>query len=249
MSRLSNKTAVITGGTTGLGFETARHFIKEGARVIITGQNEDRLAKAARELGPQAIPVRADAKSLADLDQLARRVREEFGKLDILFANAGIAKFAPHEAVDENHFDEQFDVNVKGLYFTVQKLSGLLNEGASVILNASAVNEKGLPMGTVYLATKAAVRSLARSFAAEFGARRIRVNAVSPGFVPTEIQSKMGLPSEVMAGFEASIAQTTPLKRVGQPEEVATAVVFLASDEASYITAADLTVDGGFMHV
>jgi NAD(P)-dependent dehydrogenase (short-subunit alcohol dehydrogenase family) len=249
MARLKNKTAVITGGTTGIGFETARQFIQEGARVIITGQNEERLSSAISELGENAIAVHADVRSLGDLDTLATRVKEEFGGLDILFANAGIGSFAPLEAIDEDFYDNQFDINVKGVFFTVQKLLGVLNEGASVILNASAVNEKGMAMGSVYFATKAAVRSFARTLAAELGGRKIRVNTVSPGLVPTNFQSKMGLPQEALDGFAQLVTQVAPLGRVGKPEEIAPAVVFLASNESSYMTAADLVVDGGFMNV
>ncbi len=249
MERLKNKTAVITGGTTGIGFETAKQFLEEGARAIVTGQNEERLAAAAKELGPNAIPVRADVRSLVDLDALAARVNEEFGGLDILFANAGVGSFASLEAIDEVFYDNQFDINVKGVFFTVQRLLGVLNEGASVILNASAVNEKGMAMGSVYFATKAAVRSFARTLAAELAPRKIRVNTVSPGLVPTPFLGKMGLRQEAIDGFAQTVTQMAPLGRVGKPEEIAPAAVFLASDEASYVTALDLVVDGGFMNV
>jgi len=249
MARLDGKTAVITGGTTGLGFETAKQFITEGARVIVTGQNEERLQAAVQALGDKAIAVRADVRSLTDLDQLAERVKTEFGGLDILFANAGIGYFAPLEAIDEAFYDNQFDINVKGLFFTVQKLVGLLNPRASVILNASAVNAKGAAAGSIYFATKAAVRSFARSIAAELGDRQIRVNAISPGYVMTEFQGKMGLPPEVLEGFSEKIKQSAPLGRFGNPEEIAAAVVFLASNESSYMTATDLVVDGGYMNV
>ncbi|MDM9383887.1 SDR family oxidoreductase [Chlorogloeopsis sp. ULAP01] len=249
MTRLTNKTAVITGGTTGIGFETAKQFIAEGARVILTGQNEERLQTAGSELGEAVIPIRADVRSLHDLDVLAARVKAEFGQLDILFANAGIGLFAPLAAIDEGFYDDQFDINVKGVFFTVQKLAKLLNDGASVILNASAVNEKGAAMGSVYFATKAAVRSLARTLAAEFASRQVRVNAISPGFVPTNFQSKMRLPPEALDSFGSYVKQSAPLGRFGKPEEIAASVVFLASDESSYMTAADLVVDGGFMNV
>ncbi|MBW4558855.1 MAG: glucose 1-dehydrogenase [Trichormus sp. ATA11-4-KO1] len=249
MARLNGRTAVITGGTTGIGFETAKQFVAEGARIIITGQNEARLQTAAQELGSKVIPVQADVRSLSDLEALAERVKSEFGGLDILFANAGIGFFAPLEAIDETFYDNQFNVNVKGVFFTVQKLAGLLNEGASVILNASAVNEKGAAMGSIYFATKAAVRSFARTLAAELGSRQIRVNAVSPGFVPTNFQDKMGLPPETIEDFAETIKQAAPLRRFGKPEEIASAVVFLASDESSYMTAMDLVVDGGYMNV
>ena len=249
MTRLTNKTAVITGGTTGIGFETAKQFVAEGAQVILTGQSEERLQTAVSELGEAVIPIRADVRSLHDLDVLAAGVKAEFGKLDILFANAGIGLFAPLTAIDEGFYDDQFDINVKGVFFTVQKLAELLNDGASVILNASAVNEKGAAMGSVYFATKAAVRSLARSLAAELASRQIRVNAISPGFVPTNFQSKMGLPPEALDSFGDYVKQSAPLGRFGKPEEIAAGVVFLASEESSYMTAADLVVDGGFMNV
>jgi NAD(P)-dependent dehydrogenase (short-subunit alcohol dehydrogenase family) len=247
MVRLNDKTAVITGGTTGIGFETAKQFVAEGARVIITGQNEERLKLAAQELGEMVIPVRADVRSLDDLDRLAVRTQTEFGGLDILFANAGLGLFAPLNAINETFYDDQFDINVKGVFFTVQKLANLLNEEASVILNASAVNEKGAAMGSVYFATKAAVRSLARTLAAELAPRKIRVNALSPGFVPTNFQSRMG--SEVLDSFSSYVKQAAPLGRFGSPEEIASGVVFLSSHESSYMTAADLVIDGGFMNV
>ncbi|MBD2438355.1 SDR family oxidoreductase [Nostoc sp. FACHB-110] len=249
MGRLHNKTAVITGGTTGIGFETAKHFVAEGARLIITGQNQERLQTATQELGAKVIPVQADVRSLQDLNNLAETVKSEFGGLDILFANAGIGFFAPIEAIDETLYDNQFDINVKGVFFTVQKLSPLLNQGASVILNASSVNEKGAAMGSIYFATKAAVRSFARTLAAELGSRHIRVNAISPGLIPTNFQGKMGLSPEALDSFGEYIKQTAPLGRFGKPEEIAAAVVFLASDGSSYMTAADLVVDGGYMNV
>ncbi|MEM9447039.1 MAG: SDR family oxidoreductase [Cyanobacteria bacterium P01_E01_bin.6] len=249
MARLNGKTAVITGGTTGIGFETAKRFVAEGARVIITGQNAERLQAAAKKLGSNVIPVQADVRSLADLGVLAERVKSEFDRLDILFANAGIGYFAPLEQVDEAFYDNQFDINVKGVFFTVQKLVGLLNEGASVILNASAGNEKGVARGSIHFATKAAVRSLARSLAAELGSRRIRVNALSPGIVRTNFQDKLGLPQVAVDVLIDSVTQIAPLRREGQPQEIANAALFLASAESSYITAADLAVDGGYMNV
>ena len=247
--RLAGKTAVVTGGSSGIGLETARQFVAQGARVMITGLDRERLAAAVRELGEGVTGSISDARSADDLDQLAARVRSELGELDVLFANAGIGKFAPLEQVDEDFFDDQFDTNVRGLFFTVQKLAPLLRKGASVILNASAVNAKGVAGGHVYFASKAAVRSLARTLAAELAPRGIRVNALSPGYVPTNFQGKMGLPPETLDGFAGLIAGTTPLGRVGRADEIAPAAVFLASDEASYITATDLLVDGGWMSV
>ncbi|WP_291865042.1 SDR family oxidoreductase [Bradyrhizobium sp.] len=251
MGRLNDKSAVITGGTTGIGFEVARHFIAEGARtVVITGVDQGRLEDAAAKLGRNAVAIRADVRSLADLAALADQVQSSTGgSIDILFANAGVGSFAPLEAVDEQFFDSQFDVNVKGVYFTVKAMLPLLGAGSSVILNASSVNGKGLANGSVYFATKAAVRSLARTFAAELAPKGIRVNAVSPGLVPTPFIGKMGLPKEALDGFAQLYMGATPLGRLGTPEEIAPAVVFLASDEARYITAHDLLVDGGWMSV
>jgi len=247
--RLAGKTAVITGATTGLGFESARRFIAEGARVIITGQNAERLAEAAESLGPAAIPVRANSTSLADLDALAESVRENFGSLDIVFVNAGIGVFAPLTEVTEEGYDRQFDINVKGALFTVQKLLPLLKKGSSVILNASAVNAKGMPGGSIYFASKAAVRSFARSLAAELGPEGIRVNSLSPGVVRTPFMDKVDLPKEAMDGFVTTVSAQAPLGRTGLPEEIAQAAVFLGSDDSSYTTGADLTVDGGWMNV
>jgi NAD(P)-dependent dehydrogenase (short-subunit alcohol dehydrogenase family) len=247
--RLAGKSAVITGGSSGIGLETARHFLAEGARVIVTGLSQERLSEAEQSLGQGAVGVSADVRSADDLGRLAQVVRDSFGTLDILFANAGIGKFGPLDGVNEAFFDEQFDTNVRGVLLTVQKLAPLMGQGGSVILNASAVNAKGVPGGHVYFATKAAVRSLARTLAAELSPRGIRVNALSPGLVPTNFQSKMGMPQEALDGFAAGVSAATPLGRVGRPDEIASAAVFLASDEASYITAVDLPVDGGWANV
>lgn len=249
--RLENKNAIVTGGSTGIGFETARQFIANGASVIITGQDTARLNAAAGQLGPQAMAVRADVRSLKDLEMLAEKANQHFGagSVDVLFANAGVGSFAPIDQVNEQMYDDQFAVNVKGLYFTVQKLLPTLRSGASIVLNASSVNNKGLAGGSVYFATKAAVRSLARTLAAELAPRGIRVNSVSPGLVPTPFIGKMGLPQEALDGFAQMITSAAPLGRVGKPEEIAPAAVFLASDEAAYVTALDLAVDGGWMNV
>jgi NAD(P)-dependent dehydrogenase (short-subunit alcohol dehydrogenase family) len=246
LGRLAGKTAVITGATTGIGFETARQFLAQGARVLITGQDEKRLAEAAEKLGAGVIAVRADVRRLADLDALAQRARDEFDRVDIVFANAGVGKLASLEAIDEACYDYHFDTNVKGLLFTVQRLAPLLGRGSSVILNASTVASKGSPNAGIYYATKAAVRSFARSLAAELGPRGIRVNALSPGLIPTAFLSRAGLDEQAIDGFTQRISAAAPLGRPGQPEEVAQAAVFLASDESSYITAADLLVDGGY---
>jgi NAD(P)-dependent dehydrogenase (short-subunit alcohol dehydrogenase family) len=247
--RLAHKTAVITGGSTGIGFATARTFIQEGARVIITGKDEDRLANAARELGAAAIPVRADVRRLEDLDKLAQRARESFTHVDVLFANAGIGGAVPLEQVTEAFFDDVFATNVKGMFFTVQKLLGLLKPGSSVILNSSTISSKGAPASSTYCATKAAVRSLSRTLANELGPRGIRVNALSPGMVPTEFMGKMGVTPEVLEGFYEMVKSATPLRRVGQSDEIAKAALFLASDESAFMTASDLLVDGGYRDI
>ncbi len=248
--RLAGKTTVITGGTTGIGFATADRFLNEGAAVLITGRNDDRVRAAVQELGRGVVGFRADVRSLLDLEMLAATTRETFADgIDVLFANAGVGTFRSIETVDETDFVFQFETNVKGVFFTVQKLLPQLRPGASVILHSSAVSEKGIAMSSVYAATKAAVRSFARSFAAELGPKGIRVNALSPGLIPTAFQAKMAAPGETQKGFEGFVTQATPLARVGRPDEVAAVAVFLASDESSYITAADLLVDGGYMNV
>jgi NAD(P)-dependent dehydrogenase (short-subunit alcohol dehydrogenase family) len=246
MRRLEGKTAVITGATTGIGFATARAFLAEGATVIITGQDPDRLDLARRELGGNVSTFRVDVRSIPDLDALATFVRDSAGGVDVLFANAGVALFAPMASVDEEHFDLQFDVNVKGLFFTVQKLAPQLRKDSSVILNATFGTIKGIASGSVYFATKAAVRSLARTFAAELGARGVRVNALSPGLVPTPLFGKTGLNEEQLQGLGQFYTGHAPLARLGEPDEIAAAAVFLASKESTFMTAADLVVDGGF---
>lgn len=249
MSRLNGKQAVITGGTTGIGFATARRFLAEGAQVIVTGQNPERVARAQEQLGAGAVAIVADVTRQEDRERLVAEVNRRFGGLDILFLNAGVARFAPLEQADETFFDRQFDVNVRGAFFTVRSLSPLLRQGASVLFNASTVHGKGLPGAHVYAATKAAVRSLVRSLAAELAGRGIRVNSLSPGYVPTEIQGKLGLPTDALADFESGVTAKTPLGRVGSVEELASAATFLASADSSYVTAADLKVDGGFASV
>ncbi|MEM9168163.1 MAG: SDR family oxidoreductase [Pseudomonadota bacterium] len=251
--RLAGKTAVITGGTTGIGLETARHFLKEGARVLITGRSQERVDAALKTLGDGSAGAAegfvADGADLSALDALADAARDRFGALDIVFANAGGGSFAPIGEVDDAHFDSQFDVNVKGVFFTVQKLLPVLRDGASIVLNASAIHAKGAPGASVYSATKAALRSFARSFATELGARGVRVNTLSPGVIPTKFFANSNLGDAAFAQFEDIAGKTAPLGRAGRPEEIAQAAVFLASDESSYMNAADLTVDGGWSQV
>lgn len=249
-TRLSNKTAVITGGTTGLGFETAKEYLAEGAKVLITGRKQATVDEAVSKLGEGAYGLASDVTKLDDLDRLAAKAKEVFlGHVDILFANAGMGNFAPVTAVTEELYNQQFDVNVKGVLFTVQKILPLMKEGGSIILTASGVNAKGAPGASIYFASKAAVRSFARSLAAELGPQGIRVNALSPGAVPTEFQSNTNMPKEEMDGFAKSIVESLPIARFGTPNEIAKSAVFLGSDDSTYMTAADLVVDGGYMNV
>ena len=249
MSRLHNKVAVVTGGSSGIGLATARRFIADGAQVVVTGRNQEALDAAVAELGDRATGIRGDVANLEDLDRLFAQVREQFGRVDVLFANAGIAPFVPSEAVTEEHFDRLFNINVRGLFFTVQKALPLLSEGASVILNASVVAQSGLPNTSIYSATKAAVRSLGRTLAAELSPRGIRVNVVSPGLIETPFWGKVGLSQDEVDAFGEQVVGQTPLGRPGKPEEIAATVAFLASDDASYFTGADLVADGGMIQV
>lgn len=248
-NRLQHKTAVITGGTSGLGFETAKRFIEEGARVIITGRTPQKVADAVARLGANAAGIASDASCIAELDTLATYVKTQFETVDILFVNAGSGVFASIAEVDETSYDHQFDLNVKGAFFTVQKILPLLKKGSSVILTASAVNGKGLAGGSLYFASKAAVRSFARSMAAELGNQGIRINSLSPGLVHTHFFSNSNLGENSYSQFEEMILKAAPLGRAGTPEEIANAAVYLGSDESSYMTAADFVVDGGWMNV
>ena len=247
--RLAGKKALVTGGTTGIGFETARRYLAEGARVLITGRDQGRVDQAVKELGEGAEGLRADVAVLADLDALAAEAEARLGRVDVLFANAGLGVFAPIDQVDEAAYDRQFDINVKGVFFTVQKLLPLIPDGGSIILTASAVNEKGVATGSLYFATKAAVRSFARSLAAEFGPRGIRVNTLSPGIVRTHFSKKVNVSEDAFEGFIQMVTGQAPLGREGTPLDMANAAVFLGSDESAYMTAADLVIDGGWMNV
>lgn len=243
--RLSGRIALITGGTTGIGFATAQLFQKEGARVIVTGHNPKTVEDAQKALGVDALVVASDAGSLADADALMKIISEKFGRLDVLFANAGIVQFAPVEQVDESFFDRQFDLNVKGLFFTVKKSLKLLSDGGAVLLNASVASCKGFAGASVYSATKAAVRSFGRTLAAELAPRRIRVVTISPGPTATALFSKLEMPKEAADAVAAGWVQGVALKRIGQPEEIANLALFLASDEASFITGTEVFADGG----
>jgi NAD(P)-dependent dehydrogenase (short-subunit alcohol dehydrogenase family) len=245
MNRLQGKVAVVTGGNSGIGLATAQRLQQEGARVAIAGRSKLTLDQAVKTIGNGVLAVQADISTLADIDKLYTEVAQKLGKIDILFVNAGIAKFAPFADTSETLYDEQFDTNIKGAYFTIQKALPFLNDGASIILNTSVVDSQGTPGASAYAATKAALRSLARTTAAELVGRGIRVNTVAPGPIVTPIFGKTGLPQEAFDAFSKEIIAKVPMKRFGQPEEVAATVAFLASQDASYITGVEINVDGG----
>lgn len=247
--RLDGKTAVITGGNNGLGLATAERFVAEGAKVLISGRNEERINEAVAKLGPQAAGIRSDVTNMADLDAMAAKAKETFGKVDVLFANAGLGKFAPVEAIDEAHYDLQFDINVKGLLFTVLKLLPLMGKGSSIVLNASVVNPKGLSNAAVYSATKAAVRSFSRTLGNDLGARGIRVNCVSPGYVATDFQATAGLDKDGDDALAAHMREVTPTGVLSTSEDIAATVLFLASDDSKNVNAVDIAVDGGWVNI
>jgi NAD(P)-dependent dehydrogenase (short-subunit alcohol dehydrogenase family) len=249
MKKLEGKVALVTGGTSGIGLATAKRFVAEGAYVFITGRRQTELDAAVKEIGKNVTGVQSDASNLADLDRLFATIEKEQGHLDVLFANAGVGEIAPLGAITEEHFDKTFNTNVKGLLFTVQKALPLLPEGASIILNASSTSIKGTPAFSVYSATKAAVRSFARNWTLDLKERKIRVNAISPGVVPTPGYDHFGLNDEQLQEFIDSQAVTIPLGRVGTPDEIAKAVVFLASDDSSFVNGIELFVDGGMAQI
>ncbi len=245
MGKLDGKVAVVTGGNSGIGLATAERFAAEGASVVITGRRQAELDKAVAAIGHGAIGVQGDVSKLEDLDRLYATVREQHGRVDVLFANAGTAQFAPLGSISEEQFDREFGINVKGLLFTVQKALPLLTDGGSIILNASIVSIKGTPAFSVYSATKAAVRSFARTWTVDLKDRKIRVNALSPGPIDTPgVDGLVGSPEEAERFKEAMAAQV-PLGRIGDPDEIAKVAVFLASDDSSYVTGIELYVDGG----
>jgi NAD(P)-dependent dehydrogenase (short-subunit alcohol dehydrogenase family) len=249
MGKLSGKIAIVTGGNSGIGLAAAKLFAAEGAQVVITGRRKPELDAASAEIGHGALAIQGDVSKLADLDRLYAEVKQKFGRVDVLFANAGLAEVAPLEAVTEAHFDKQFDINVKGLLFTVQKALPLISAGGAIIINSSVANTKGMAGFGVYSATKAAVRSFARTWTSELKDRKIRVNVISPGPVETPIIGKMGLSESQIDAFGASISEQVPLGRFGKPEEIATVALFLASEDASYIAGAEIFVDGGMVAV
>jgi NAD(P)-dependent dehydrogenase (short-subunit alcohol dehydrogenase family) len=247
--KLQGKIALVTGGTSGIGLATAKRFISEGAQVIITGRRKEVLDSAAKDLGPQATGIQADSGKLVDLDRLYAQIRNKYGHLDIVFVNAGGGEFATIDQASEEHFDKTFASNVKGVFFTVQKALPLMEAGGAIVLNASIVASKGIPAFGVYSATKAAVRSFARTWTNELKDRKIRVNVVSPGPINTPgIDGLVEGPDQAKQ-LKANFASQVPLGRVGEADEIAKAVVFLVSDDSSFVAGIELFVDGGMIQV
>jgi NAD(P)-dependent dehydrogenase (short-subunit alcohol dehydrogenase family) len=243
--KLSNKIVLVTGGTSGIGLEAAKLFREEGASVIIVGQNPDRLQAAAREFGDSVTLLRGDVSKPANVESVVEQIRQKFGRIDVVFANAGMGLAAPLEAVTEDQIDAQFGVNFKGVFFTIQKAAPLLAKGGSVVVTTSFLNEVGTPGLSILSATKAAVRSLVRSLGAELAPRGIRVNAVSPGPVSTPFHGKLGLSGQQLDEAASAIEDQVPLHRFGEAGEIAKAALFLASDDSSFMTGSEVVVDGG----
>jgi NAD(P)-dependent dehydrogenase (short-subunit alcohol dehydrogenase family) len=245
LSRLEGKIAVITGGNSGIGLSTAEQFVAEGAYVYITGRRKKELDAAVKRIGRNVTGVQGDVATVADLDRLYAQVAKEKGRVDIVFANAGLSSHGMVGDITEKQFDYIFGINVRGLLFTVQKALPLMPDGGSILLNASLASVSGIPTAGLYAATKAAVRSFARTWTVELGPRRIRVNVISPGWTDTPILETGVLTPEQLQHFKAGIPRTVPLGRIARPEEIAKVAAFLASDESSYVAGIELFVDGG----
>ncbi|MBW4619872.1 MAG: SDR family oxidoreductase [Cyanosarcina radialis HA8281-LM2] len=243
--KLTGKVALVTGGNSGIGFATARLFSQEGAKVVITGRDRITLNEAASTIGGDLLALQSDVSRLEEIDRLYQAIAEKFGKIDVLFANAGIGRFTSLAETTEAIYDEVFTINLKGLYFTVQKAVAHLNDNATIVLNTSFLGELGRPGTSVVSASKAAVRSLVKTFSAELVSRRIRVNAVSPGAIATPFHSRTGLPQEVVAANAQRFIAQIPMNRFGTPEEIAKVVLFLSTSESSYILGTEIAVDGG----
>ena len=249
MGKLEGKIAVITGGSSGIGLATALRFVDEGAYVFITGRRQNELDAAVKQIGKNAIGVQGDVSNLADLDRLYAEVKKQHARIDVLFANAGVGQFSPLGSITEDEFDKMFSINVKGLLFSVQKALPFFQNGGSIILNASVNGSKGIEASSVYSATKAAVRSFARTWTADLKTRGIRVNVISPGPIDTPILNNVVATKEELDQLKTNLASGVPLGRMGQPDEVAKAALFLASDDSSFVTGIELFVDGGMAQV
>src|SRR6058998_1792767 len=247
--RFADKVAVVTGGNSGIGLATARAFAREGAKVAITGRSDATLKAAQKELGPEALVIKSDVSRVPEITAAMDQIKKKFGRIDALFVNAGIGRFVPLEAVTEEFFDETMATNLKGAFFTVQKAIPLLSRGAAVVLNASINAHMGMPNSSVYGASKAAVVNLAKTLSADLLQRGVRVNVVSPGPVATPILDRMGLPEEQTRQTKEWITQQVPLKRFGQPDEIAAAVLYLSSSESEFVLGTELVVDGGMIQL
>src|SRR5258706_662832 len=247
--RFKDKVAVVTGGNSGIGLATAKAFAREGAKVAITGRSDTTLKAAQKELGPDVLVIKADMSRVPEITSAMTRIKERFGRIDALFVNAGIGRFVPFEEVTEAFFDETMATNLKGVFFTVQKAVPLLSRGAAVVLTASINAHLGMPGSTVYGACKAAVVNLAKTLSADLLPRGVRVNVVSPGPVTTPILDRMGMPEDQTRQLKDQITQRVPLKRFGQPDEIAAAVLYLASSESAFVVGTELVVDGGMIQL
>ncbi len=248
-NKLTGKVALITGGNSGIGLATAKLFQAEGANVVITGRRQDAVAAAVREIGGKSTGIVSDTGNVNEIQALYQTVKEQYGKIDVLFLNAGVATFGSFTEVDEAAFDNMVNVNFKGLFFNVQMALPLLTEGSSVIFTTSVADQKGFATTSVYSATKAAVRSLARSLSAELVEHKIRFNAIASGPIDTPIFDKLGIPTETIPEVKEGFASQVPMKRMGSPDDIAQAALFLASDDSSFVMGIDLTVDGGMAHL
>lgn len=245
MGKLEGKTALITGANSGIGYATAKLFLQEGAKVIITGRNEKTVNEAVRNLGKHAYGIVSDAGKMNDLDALHSKIAAITSKIDILFANAGVAQFAPFTETTEELFDTQMGINFKGAFFTIQKLLPLIPDGASIILNSTILVHSGLGTSTAYSSSKGAVLSFAKTLAVELAGRKIRVNSISPGPINTPIYGKLGLSEDVLKEFAAGVQAKVPLNRFGEGDDIANAALFLASSDSSFMTGSEIVVDGG----